>query len=67
MQCSFCDDPAAHPATGCVYGPNTLACYACVIRFWAWARVHMRARGKGRGKSVPTDFYGAAGKWPRQR
>ncbi len=66
MQCSFCSNPAAHPATGCVYGARTLACRECVIRFWAWARAHMKPKKK-RGAVVNADFYAAAGKWPRAR
>lgn len=56
MVCFFCGDPAAHPATGCQYSERVLACYACVVRFWAWVRQHMRAR---RG----VDFYAAATRW----
>ncbi len=60
MKCAFCPNPAAHPATGCVYGARTLACRECVIRFWAWLRKHVN---HGTRKGRP-DFYQAAGKYP---
>jgi hypothetical protein len=57
MRCSFCGDPAAHPATGCEYRPGVLACHACVVRFWTWFRRQMGKRWGG------ADFYAAAGRW----
>lgn len=65
MRCSFCQG-VAHPATGCQYGPNTLACAACVREFWAWAIAHTnkRARVKRRDGSPAVQtaltFYEAA-------
>jgi hypothetical protein len=69
MQCSFCDNPAAHPATGCVYGPRTIACYYCVMSAWAWVKQHTygkstRAAKKAasQGRILPArSFYEAAG------
>jgi hypothetical protein len=61
MICSFCGDPAAHPATGCVYGSRTIACHACVVTFWRWVVRH--TNGRHRGKVSGVDFYAAAGKW----
>jgi len=58
MQCSFCPNPAAHQATGCVYGVRTIACAECVRAFWGWALRHVNKRIKGK-----PDFYGAAGKF----
>lgn len=58
MQCSFCPNPAAHPATGCVYGSRTIACAECVRSFWGWALRHVNKRIKGK-----PDFYAAAGKF----
>jgi len=61
MRCSFCDSPAAHPATGCVYGPDTLACRRCVEQFWAWVRSHTNKRPrKGKGPNTALTFYEAA-------
>jgi hypothetical protein len=77
MVCNFCGDPAAHPATGCVYGQSTIACYTCVTECWAWVRQHTNsspprfvhgsngiARLFAREMGVLTafDFYGAAGR-----
>lgn len=70
MQCNFCKGPA-HPATGCVYGPKTIACASCVRDFWKWARGHTnkkaarRKRKDGTMKSETSlSFYEAAGKKP---
>lgn len=67
MICSFCGSPAAHPATGCQYGPNTLACASCVRECWSWVRAHVNKRGrgnKGRGEFAPgVTFYEAAAKY----
>jgi hypothetical protein len=62
--CTFCSGPA-HPATGCVYGPNTIACRACTVRFWTWLRQHVNKRPRRRPGSVVTaiSFYEAATKW----
>jgi hypothetical protein len=56
MPCFFCGDPAAHPATGCQYDTNVLACHACVVSFWAWVKRHQAKRWAG------ADFFAAAGK-----
>jgi hypothetical protein len=59
MQCSFCPNPAAHPSTGCVYGPRTIACADCTRSFWRWALSHVNRPPRKNG----ADFYAAAGKW----
>lgn len=63
MVCNFCGNPAAHPATGCQYGPNTLACAGCVRECWAWVRSHTNKKAR-KGTSVVTaeSFYEAAGR-----
>jgi hypothetical protein len=68
MHCSFCDNPAAHPATGCQYSPNVLACYYCVMSFWSWIKGHIATRSRpGRNKKehrkgrLEADFYAAVG------
>lgn len=64
MTCFFCGGPA-HPATGCQYSDNVVACRQCAVDFWAWFRAqqHKRERvyrdAKGR---LHADFYAAAGK-----
>jgi len=58
--CAFCGG-AAHPATGCYYGPRTLVCYSCVVEFWRWFKSQLEGKGMRRGVS----FYLAAGKWRR--
>lgn len=63
MQCSFCDSPAAHPATGCVYGPRTIACRQCCVDFWAWLLRHVNKRPPRKRQGANADFYAAAGKW----
>ncbi len=61
MICSFCSSPAAHPATGCQYGPSTLACRACVESFWTWLRAHANKRPRrGHGPDTALSFYEAA-------
>ncbi len=69
MICNFCGNPAAHPSTGCVYGPNTIACARCVRECWVWVRRHVNGRSK-RFRSDHLDefipsasFYEAAGKF----
>lgn len=64
ISCSFCCGPA-HPATGCVYGPRTIACRACTVRFWTWLRQHVNKRPRRRpGRVEPSiSFYEAATKW----
>jgi hypothetical protein len=64
MRCAFCGDPAAHPATGCEYGPRTLACRACVESFWKWVKQHTNGKASRRGRKVPTalTFYEHAGR-----
>lgn len=67
MTCSFCGG-VAHPASGCVYGPRTIACGPCTREFWVWVRSHTskRARAKRRDGSpaiaTASSFYEAAGK-----
>lgn len=67
MICSFCGDPAAHPATGCQYGPRTLACYRCVAECWTWVRRHVNGKGlrpRTSGQARPAlTFYEAAALW----
>ncbi|MDF2693076.1 MAG: hypothetical protein K0S65_1459 [Labilithrix sp.] len=61
MRCTFCSSPAAHPATGCQYGPTTLACRACVESFWGWVRSHTNKRARrGHGPETELTFYEAA-------
>lgn len=70
MQCNFCGSPAAHPATGCVYGSSTIACAACVRECWAWVRSHVNKRGRGnknKGAFAPSvTFYEAAAKYRKE-
>jgi hypothetical protein len=64
MTCNFCGG-VAHPATGCVYGPRTIACGPCVREFWVWLRRHVNASGrKTRGRSPALYFYECAGRRP---
>lgn len=59
--CSFCDG-VAHPATGCVYGPRTIACRTCTVDFWRWVRQHTNGRPRAkRGPTPAMSFYEAAG------
>jgi hypothetical protein len=64
MECNFCSGPA-HPATGCVYGPKTIACRACTVRFWDWMRAHVNKMPRRRKAAVEpsVSFYEAAGKY----
>ena len=48
MKCNFCGG-AAHPATGCVYGPRTIACYSCTVDFWQWLQKHTNGKGRRKG------------------
>lgn len=69
MECFFCHSPAAHPATGCQYAPNVLACEQCTRDFWAWFRAQQHVRGRpGRQANgrVQADFYTAAGSHLRE-
>ncbi|GAC1541213.1 MAG: hypothetical protein NVS3B10_05740 [Polyangiales bacterium] len=50
MSCFFCDGPA-HPATGCQYSARALACRACTVRFWTWAKQHINGKGRRKGLS----------------
>jgi hypothetical protein len=70
MNCNFCGDPAAHPATGCEYGPRTLACHACVLDFWAWVVRHTAGKSRRAQKKLGRhpgmlSFYECASKWRR--
>ena len=63
MRCNFCDG-VAHPATGCVYGPRTIACWSCTVLFWKWLIQHVHKRpGKRHRVRKGVSFYAAAGKW----
>lgn len=67
MQCSFCENTAADPATGCQYTETMLACHDCVVRFWKWMREHTnkkarRPRNGERSVMTALTFYEAAGK-----
>lgn len=64
MTCTFCAGPA-HPATGCVYGPRTIACRACTEQFWRWLRAHTNKMPRRRAdRPGPTiSFYEAAAKF----
>ncbi len=69
MKCSFCDNPAAHPATGCQYSETMIACFYCVQETWAWVRNHTRGKSaraakqaRDKGHVVPAmSFYESAG------
>lgn len=58
MRCFFCDDPAAHPATGSQYTPRVLACRACAVRFAEWLVRHTNGKGRRKGPS----FYDHVGR-----
>lgn len=47
--CTFCGNPAAHPATGSAYGPRTLACASCTREFWKWLQQHTKGKGRRKG------------------
>ena len=60
--CSFCGG-AAHPATGCIYGPNTIACWRCTKEAWHWIKGHTNGNVRARRGVKPSlSFYEAAGK-----
>jgi hypothetical protein len=61
IRCNFCHG-VAHPATGCVYGPRTIACHACTREFWGWVVRHTnsKARPSKGGASPALSFYEAA-------
>jgi hypothetical protein len=62
IECNFCHGPA-HPATGCVYGPRTIACAACTRAFWTWVVRHTNGKARRRRAVVPSvSFYEAAGR-----
>lgn len=66
MRCSFCNHPAASPATGCQYTANTLACAACTREFWAWFRSHQyRGTKASKASGCPT-FYESINATPRK-
>lgn len=70
MICNFCGDPAAHPSTGCQYGPSTLACARCTRECWDWVRRHTNGKSRRLNKrshleSMPT-FYECAAKYMRR-
>ena len=66
MHCNFCGNPAAHPATGSVYGPSTIACHNCAVEAMAWVRSHTNKKARRAAKAVPTamSFYEAAAYQP---
>ncbi len=49
MHCSFCDNPAAHPATGTVYSVTMIACYYCSASWNAWLVRHTNSKGRRKG------------------
>lgn len=61
MNCNFCEG-VAHPATGCVYGPNTIACASCTKEFWKWVRSHTGSKGSKKNQRFEgmISFYEAA-------
>lgn len=62
MKCNFCGG-VAHPATGCEYGPRTIACRACVMEFWRWVKAHTNGTPRQRKGPTPSrSFYEAAGR-----
>jgi hypothetical protein len=64
--CSFCGG-ASHPATGCVYGPRTIACWRCTLQAWEWVRAHTNSKGRkprNGGARPALSFYEAAGRKP---
>ena len=63
MRCFFCNDPAAHPATGCEYTPTVLACHGCTVGFWVWFRRHNNGRPRKGSLRTELSFYEAAGLW----
>lgn len=62
MQCSFCPNPAAHPATGAVYGSRYIACHECVVSFWQYVRSVLYQKGKRNGGPA---FYDHVAPIPR--
>lgn len=62
MTCNFCGSPSAHPATGCQYGPTTLACRACVVECWTWVKQHTNGKARRRGPKTELTFYEHAGR-----
>ena len=49
MRCNFCVGPA-HEATGCRYGPSTIACRACTVEFWNWVKAHTNKKARRRSR-----------------
>ena len=50
MRCSFCPG-VAHPATGCQYTPNMIACASCVRECWAWVQSHTNGKARRRARN----------------
>jgi hypothetical protein len=48
MRCFFCDG-VAHPATGCQYTENAVACGPCVRDAWRWIKGFTNQKGRRRG------------------
>lgn len=46
--CFFCGG-AAHPANGCQYTANVVACGSCTRSAWDWIRRHTASKGRRRG------------------
>jgi hypothetical protein len=74
MQCRFCDNPAAHPATGQQYTATFIACRDCTVRFNAWMLSHVNGKGRGRRQQriaaefqPAMSFYEAAALFPSTR
>ncbi len=55
--CPMCGG-AAHPATGCVYTPTFIVCWACTLDFARWLERWTNSKGLKRG--LP--FYEYAGR-----
>jgi len=70
MQCFFCENPAAHPATGTQYTERALACRQCAVDILKWVVNHTNKRQRKNSKAVSTTlnashltFYEAATKF----
>ena len=49
-QCFFCGG-AAHPATGCQYTENVIACGPCTRTAWTWVKGFTNQKGRRNGPS----------------
>lgn len=57
MTCFFCSGPA-HPAVGCQYTANVIACLRCTKEAFAWIVKHTNSKGRRKGPN----FYDHVGK-----